>query len=384
MTSTQLLHEEPHGATSAAKRPVVILSMEPWGGMWFSKQHYAATLARDREVLFVSLPDRWRLSDLFACRAAAQRTPEGIAVARYRNNLPVRLLERRLGRWMARVNARRIARIAPPGSLVWAFYPSALAMRLAELIPGSRLIYHVVDPLHDQPDDAAMAEAAHLVVAINPWYEQRYRGMSRRVIGIPHGIRPEDRLHDAARVEGFRERYGRFALLASTLSASVNFALLVDAARAFPRLAFVIAGQAVAMPPAARRLHDELLGLPNVHRAGVLPPEELRDLVKAAAVGLVAYDFEPGRAAPAGPGRTPLKALTYLAQLVPAVSTINSYVPAIEGRGFYKAEDADQFKALLRRAIEGTLSVDAAAVNAYLDSVEYHRLIERITRAAEG
>ncbi|MFN3876464.1 MAG: hypothetical protein ACK4L7_11195, partial [Flavobacteriales bacterium] len=62
------------------RRCIVIFSLEPWGDMWYSKHHYAAQLAQDHDVFFVSLPDRWRWTDLFSRRAKVSRVPEGVQV----------------------------------------------------------------------------------------------------------------------------------------------------------------------------------------------------------------------------------------------------------------------------------------------------------------
>ncbi|MFN3874368.1 MAG: hypothetical protein ACK4L7_00450, partial [Flavobacteriales bacterium] len=125
-------------------------------------------------------------------------------------------------------------------------------------------------------------------------------------------------------------------------------------------------------------LSDALFALPNVHYLGVLPPNELRNLVRAASVCLLTYDFEPRLAEPAQAGRTPLKVLTYLAQHRPVVSTNNSYVPALEGKGFFKADDPEEFIRLVGEVLDGTRAVDVAAVDRYLDSVDYARLAKSI------
>ena len=361
------------------RRCIVIFSMEPWGDMWYSKHHYAAQLALENDVYFVGLPDRWRWTDLFSFRARAWRVPEGVHVVAYRNNLPLRVIGRRLSSWINRLNARKVARILPStADVIWSFFPTTLAMHLARMHGGSKVIYHVVDPYIERPMDHLFARSADLVVAINPWYLDHYRRINANCMLIPHGVQASDRRSQEAEVNAYRSQHGRFALLASGLSGSLNFPLLIKLAQARPEMQLVVVGKKFPLNEAAHAQYRMLFSLPNVHYLGVLHPEKLKSLVKAAAVCLVAYEFEPARSVPVSAGRTPLKALTYLAQHCPTVSTNNSYVLALEGKGLFKAEDPDHFLELVNEVLLGHRQVDAAAVDAYLDSVGYGALSERI------
>lgn len=369
---------------AARHQPVVIVSMEPWGDMWYSKQHYAAQLASEREVYFVSLPDRWRWKDLFSFTASLRETPEGVRVLEYRNNFPLRLLGRRLASLMNLLNALKVSRIMPArGYVIWSFFPTSLAKHLAGRNSRSKVIYHVVDPYIDRPNDRSFARQADLVVAINPWYLRYYGRINDRCLLVPHGMQAASRTSDPKAVHQHRQRYGRFAVLASGLSRSLNFPLLLQLARTRPDVPLVIAGKRFPLPKREQELSNALFSLPNVHYAGVLHPERLKDLIRAASLSLVTYAFEETRSVPGEAGRTPLKALTYLAQHCPVVSTNNSYVPEVEGRGFFKAEDPDHFLALANEVLEGKRGVDDAAIDAYLDTVGYGALSQRILHALD-
>jgi len=92
----------------------------------------------------------------------------------------------------------------------------------------------------------------------------------------------------------------------------------------------------------------------------------------------VTYDFEPTRSIPETGEGTPLKVITYLAQGCPAITTINSYVPVLDGHGIFKAEDTDHFIKLVGEVLEGRRTTDQVVVERYLDSVDYERLTNRI------
>ncbi len=361
------------------RRTIFIFSLERWGNMWYSKHHYAARLARDHEVFFVEFPERWRPRHLFSWRARTTTTPENVKVVTYQNTLP-----RKLGSFIGRWNGRKLMKLQhAPHPICWCFHPLVLKECEAMSRAGARVIYHPVDPYQSFPEDTPMARLSDLLVAINTWFFGYYAPMNPHRVLVPHGVRDQDRVADNAAADQWKSTYGRYALFAATLSKDTNYPLLIQAAKRFPSLRFLVAGSQFELPPESERLRDEWLALSNVTYIGVQHPNALKDLVGAAAVGLLAYDFEPRRPQPVSGVRTPLKVLTYLAQHCPLVTTNNSYIPQVEGFGCFKADDADEFLRVLQDVLDGRLKVDARTVDAYLDSVGYDTLITRILDALD-
>lgn len=368
-----------------ASRAIVIFSLEPWGDMWYSKHHYAAHLARTHRVFFVSPPDRWRWTDLFSFRVKVRRTPENVNVIEYRNNLPVRLLSGRLSRLLTRLTASKLRRAIPQGDvLFWCFHPTVLLESPVLRTRRDRVLYHVVDPYQNLPNDNAFATKADLVVVINSWYLGYYAKFNRHQTLIPHGVRTKDREHDPARAAAFRERWGRYVVMAAGINHRTNYSLLTKVADRYPDIRVVLVGQQFQLKPTDQVLRDRLLAQPNVVYAGILHPDELRNIIQGAEAGLVTYDFEQTRSTPIGADGTPLKVITYLAQSCAVVSTINSYAPALDGKGVFKAEDDAHFVDLVGEVLRGERRVDHAAVDAYMSTVEYGRLVERILTDLEA
>jgi hypothetical protein len=349
--------------------------------MWYSKHHYAAQLAKTHTVFFVSSPTRWRLRDLISFGVKVHEVPEGVKVVEYRNNLPLSLLTKGLADRVAGMNARKLHKLAPPGDLLhWCFHPTQVVDQWIARAPGSLVIYHAVDPYHDVRHDSAFATACDLVVAVNPWYVDRYKQLNANCLLVPHGVSGEDRQYDDAAVADAGERWGRYAILAASLSQSVNYTLLTKVALRYARLRLVIAGELFPLDEKTEVMRETLLALPNVVYVGVKHPNQLRSLIRGAALGLISYDVEPTLETPVKATRTPLKVLTYLSQLRPVVSTNNSYVPALETRGHFKAESEDHFVRLVGDVLDGSITVDRSAVDRYLDSVDYRTLIQVILR----
>lgn len=361
-------------------RPIFIFSLEPWGDMWYSKHHYAAFLARRHPVYFISLPDRWRWTDLFSFTARVRTVKEGVHVVEYRNNLPLRLLPTALADLVTRINAWKLRRlVSSPRLLLWCFHPATVAESPVLRRPGTKVVYHVVDPYQNLPNDSSFARRSDLVVAINPWYLDYYGKLNPDCILVPHGVRSEDRTPRPTQVAHYRELWGDYAVVAAGINDFTNYGLLIQVARDHPRLRLVIIGQLFDLAHVRQKeRRDALFALPNVTYAGTKHPNVLRDIIHGARMGLVTYDFEPTRKVPISGVRTPLKVITYLAQNCPTISTLNSYVPTLDGHGSFKAENEEHFVQLVGEVLEGRRTVDKDVVEAYLDSVDYSRLTERI------
>lgn len=360
-------------------RAIFLFSLEPWGDMWYSKHHYAAFLAKRYPVYFISLPDRWRWTDIFSIRAKVRTVKEGVHVVEYRNNLPLRLLPAPLATLVNGLNAWKLRRLAPSSDLVlWCFHPAAVVERKTLRRPSTKVVYHVVDPYQSLPNDSSFARNSDLIAAINPWYLDYYGEFNANCLLIPHGVRNEDRTPRLQQVSVHQQAWGRYAVMAAGINYRTNYILLQRVAKRYPDLRLVIVGQMFQLEPVQQEQREALMAMRNVTYLGVKHPDELRDIIRGACMGLVTYDFEPTRSTPVTGVGTPLKVITYLAQNCPAISTINSYVPALDGHGSYKAEDPEHFLELVGDVLEGRRGVDRAIVGRYLDSVDYSKLTERI------
>lgn len=358
------------------KRTILLFSLEPWGDMWYSKQHYAWELAKEHNVFFISPPDGWRLRDLFKNELKVEQVNPGLSTVRYSNMLPLRVLPKTLAQWVQQRTATRLSRLLAHGSnVLWCFYPEALALQKSLHAPGTQLLYHVVDPYQTFPEDVPMAKAADLIVAVNPWFEQHYEQWNPHTILVPHGVRAEDREHDPQAAAAFRQRWAPYVILAGGLNEHVNYSLLSALADALPQVKLVLAGQRTTV---ATREQAAFWARSNVVHAGIAAPGQLRDMIAGAFAGLVAYRFGPNTGKP---GRTPLKAVSYLAQSKPVVSTIDCHIPELDGISIFRAHDQEEFIDTVKGMLNGTIPIQPGPGQRYLDSVSYTQLTRRILGA---
>lgn len=363
------------------RRTILVFSFEPWGAMWYSKHHYAAELAKGHTVYFVSPPDKWRLRDLLSFKLELKPTPEGVIVVDYRNHLPLRMIPSFMARWMHYRTARKLSRLLEPdGNILWSFHPTPLVLQRPLRTQGNRFIYHVVDPYQSFAMDLPCAIAADLIVAVNPWFQDKYRKLNPNVLLIPHGVRSNDREQPQRFTGNYYERWSPYVVLAGGINMRLDYGLLVETMQRLPDLNLVMAGVMSPMVPDLEKLRIQLLALPNVAHVGVLPPDKLSILIDGSIAGLVAYPFEPKQEKPSQPYGS-LKPLTYLTHSKPVITTINCYIPELTGKGVYKVENRDEFITAVQQAAEGGIGVDKSTTERYLDEVSYGKLIVKILQA---
>lgn len=357
---------------------IFVVSNEAWGPVWFSKHHYAHELARlGHRVAFVDPPGPWRLRNLVSFSTRWREVQPGLEVVRYENNLPTV----RLGSALARLNdwlncaKLRAARGASPEVLFWQFDPARFER--ISFFPRHRRILHIVDKYY-WSTDLRIARRADLVVVVSPTRLARYEGLARRTMVIPHGISAEDRTADPEQVRLLSERHGRFILLVGTLNHDVDFELLDEITCRFPDTAILIIGPADASLRAdQRQTLARTCARANVQWLGPVHAQELRNYIQAASLCIIPYHAR-------GDYRHPLKALHYLAQQKPVVSTRFPDLEAFDGGLVLLADDQAAFIEKCRRMLAGDFTPRSSEVDAYLHSVEYPRLIARIFDELEG
>jgi hypothetical protein len=146
---------------------------------------------------------------------------------------------------------------------------------------------------------------------------------------------------------------------------------------------FVLVGPLFLVKCNLHQQRQHLLGLPNVFHVDTQHPDELRHIIRGARVGLVTYAFEPKQKTGKSPTGS-MKILSYLAQGLPVVSSINSYTPGLEEYSVFKAEDEEEFIRVISDIASGKLPVSTSAVSKYLDQITYDRLSKHILHVLRG
>ncbi len=352
--------------------PILILSNEPWGKIWFSKQHYANELARlGYRVIFLNPVPKWKFANLFSFHIQLHPSTENLMIGTYKNNFPVRIFPRLFTRINDFLNTIKLRRKVPASTyILWQFDPFRFVFLQKNLY---KRIYHVADPYIHLSYDKAIAKRSDLIVCTSAKYLPFYADRNKEVIHIPHGISSEEFLVEKDKVEEIKVHFGPYVLLIGTLNNTVNFSLLQKIVEKGYTL--VTIGKFTADIPENMEAWSQVKQSKNTHHLGPMHAKELKEYIQAAKLCITAYNFNMKKSVGQG---SPLKILNYLAQAKPIVTTIDAEIPILLRKGIYQAHNLEEFYKLLDRGMSGKLPVEEALIFEYLKNHEYPALIQTI------
>ncbi len=357
------------------KNPITILitSNEPWGNIWFSKQHYANELTKlGFTVYFINPTSKWNLKNIFSFKANLSQTAENITLINYQNTFPQIIFKSFFTKLNDKINLIKINQIVNlnnPNLIWWKFEP----YRFLNTYPFKKCktIYHAVDPYNFLWQDPIQVSNADLVVCTNPKYYEYYREnyKSKEVVLIPHGISEDEFENDSEKISAIKNRYGKFVILIGSITVDMNFDLLKIIAE--HNIKLIILGQETSKIESWEKLksHKNILYLGEVHA------KEIKNYIAAASAGLIAYNFNN---TVTKNSRTPLKIMNYLAQNKPIITSVKTTLNTLENQCIYNANNSDEYLLLLQKAQNNELKVNTESINMYLSNHKYPILIKQI------
>lgn len=354
---------------------IVVTSNEPWGEVWFSKQHIAYALAQlGHEVYFLNAPQGWSPKHWWAPRWEVRPVEERLWVVDYDNPYPLRGHKRLMlwlnDRWVGQQLKTLLGDDRPV--LWWQFDPFRL-VDLPQMASAKRL-YHVVDPYDHIWTDALLAERADLIVLVSRLYEAHYAPFGKPMWYSPHGISRSEQQLRAERLTPIEAQLGRdYMLFVGTLNPDVDVALLLQLAERLPERNLVLVGPN-KLAADQQTDFEALVALPQVHYLGTQHALDLKEYSALAAVGLVPYRQSKRE----NQHRTPLKLLNYLAQATPIVTTLNYELTELNDRMIFVVEDAADFVQQTTALLDGHLVPDFKAAQDYIQTVRYDHLLQQI------
>ncbi|MGH1335041.1 MAG: glycosyltransferase [Aureispira sp.] len=364
--------------TSKKKYRIFITSNEPWGKVWFSKQHYANELAKlGHEVYFLNAPTSWSFRHLINHRIHSRVINDNLQVIDYNNILPLRLAKNFTLKVNDYFNTTRIYKALPPSTLPilwWKFDP----FRFAHLPNGqakqrTQEIYHITDPFDHIFSDSILAQKADIVVTVLKRYLPHYQQFSKKkVVYIPHGISSDEFHIDPTINEAYTQFEGAI-LKIGTINDHYNIELLLAIAKQFPERKLVLVGPNKLTIPIKQQQFDSLKTLENVVVEGAQKATVLKYYVHQASVCIVPYDFNIESLK-----GTPLKVLNYLAQGKVSITSIATDLEHLLGKGLIKSDNKEHFLEQIQAAIDGNIPIDTPYLHSFFEKVSYPFLIHQI------
>lgn len=355
-------------------KTILITSNEPWGDVWFSKQHYAYELSKlGHQVYFINPTSKWNWGNIFSFKVDFTATNyENLTVVNYKNNFPQTIFSKfftYLNDFLNCIKINKNISLNNSKLIWWKFDP----FRFISSFPfnKSRQIYHVVDPYNSLWHDKYQATNSDLIICINTSIKYYLTNFSKKkIIYIPHGISEEELLVDSNSCSIIRQKHGDFILLVGTISNTINFDLLEKIADNVMNTLVIVGKQTELKDNSLKRWND-LKNKNNVIFNGPVNSKEIKNWVSASKICIVVYNYNLKH-------QTSLKIMNYLAGLKPIVSTLNGELLGLNNEGIYCAKNDDEFLDFLNKGVNDELLINENKINTILLERRYDFLIKKI------
>lgn len=356
-------------------KSIIITSNEPWGDLWFSKQHYANELSKlGYKVFFINPVNRWRLSNLLSFSIQEQTLSENLTLLEYKNNFPIWKAKKPLvllSDFLLSLKLFFFLKKKSYSEVIWWKFD---VFRLINIFffPKKREIFHAVDPYKHFWQDYAQAKRADLIVCSSKKFVPTYIDYGYNPLLVLHGI-PEEEIdvREADLSKELKEQHGYFAIITGSIASYWDYEMLnflLD-----NKIKILVAGPDTEVPDWIMLKQKK-----NLVYLGLLHAKKLKYYIAAAAFCIIPYT----KASYSFVG-TPLKLLNYLAQMKPSITLFPTELPDYLGNAISFANDKQEFLGYAQSILNKELIVNEANILKYLESVSYPKLIEEIVQNLE-
>lgn len=354
---------------------ILITSNEPWGDMWFSKQHYAYELSKlGHQIYFINPTNKWNWHNIFSFNVKFRDSDyENLTIVCYKNNFPQSIFKpffTLLNDFLNCIKLNRYININDKNVVWWKFDP----YRFLTSFPynKSKHIYHVVDPYINLWQDKYHAKSAELIVCCNQKFYNSYfsKYENNKVIYIPHGVSEDEFDLNEDKVNLIKEKHGNYALMTGTISDQINFKLLKKIIEK-STIKVLIIGKKVKLDEKNELKWEEIVTHSNLKYIPLVNGKELKNWILASQFCIVVYNFNLQH-------QSSLKILNYLIQNKIIISSLTGEFSSILNKAIYYAENEKQYIELYKKAINNELLMVEKEVIKILNQRTYKNLIGTI------
>ncbi len=288
---------------------ILVTSNEPWGGLWFSKQHYANELSRENKVYFVNAPGKWNLHQLFKKKLEKKQISPSLMVLELNNYFPLTgrfNLLFRLNEWLTNKMLSKFFRQEKVSNLiVFAFNPFHL-LQPKQIKQVTLAIYYSVDHYPSIEREAMLCKNVDIIFIISHAYKKKYEKYKKPLYYLSHGI-PD---HGYSEEELLQPNLKDEALIMGSFTKHIDYQLLYELAKKFEEIKFRLIGLIQNLEDFSLKdleYLDKLKKMKNVFFEKNKPYSDLYSDMLGAKICMVCYKGEGSETL-----RSPLKALQYL------------------------------------------------------------------------
>lgn len=224
---------------------IVIISNEPWGEIWYSKQNYAYELSKlGNKVFFIDPPQPYKFKNFFINQFSLKKYSENLFIVQYQNRLPAKIFNRLNNYWVTKELENYLASNGVKEFLLWTFDP--VRLNDPRLFKKAKYkIFHCVDiyKLENYPNlinllryiDVMFSTAQSFIDAYKP-----YSNVPMKI--VPHGISSEEFTISEEELKKFDLEIKDYNLYVGVIDARIDYQLLEKLLIQNPSEKFVFIG----------------------------------------------------------------------------------------------------------------------------------------------
>jgi teichuronic acid biosynthesis glycosyltransferase TuaH len=264
---------------------ILILSNEPWGEIWYSKQNYAYELSKSNRVYFIDPPKHWKLKNLFYNPITIKQIKENLYVIDYQNFLPLvsniinllnnYIVSKYLSFYLWKHDIKKY--------IFWSFDP--LRLFNPSLFKAKFSIYHCVDLFFFKYiGERILTKNANLVLGNSTILLNEYIEFKKPMALIEHAISSEEFTVSEKEQANFDLNIDNYGLYIGVIDERIDFSWVEEAVKNHPDQNFVFVGplRYPSSNPAAVRLFGNQKSYSNVIAIGPRHFKSLKNYVKKA------------------------------------------------------------------------------------------------------
>ena len=379
-----MLQQKREKKTFLSGQSILVIGTDSWFGPLLSKHHLVLELCKQNNVLYLE-------PFYHAGKLLRGRLPQDLYHERYHDEQPSTLI--RLQPWrlpksemlpvmrslsekllLARLRLRNFQ-----PRVIISFSPHFIFLKEKLGVP---FIYYCVDHQTDGAAEAATLRRADLVVAATKVLYERFRGRTRRLEYLPHGVSPaalnQDSLTQPADIAAVPHPIAGYV---GAVNSTLDINLCERLIRAQPHLSLVLVGPYEKDSFAGKGLPSEWLNrlhsLPNTYLFGPRPSRQLGAYINSFDVCLIPYDILHPRV-----HFSYHKVLQYLAMGKPVVTTCaadSSILPPHVA----VAETPEAFIAAVNRALADHDEAAKRRCRAFAGAQTWDKRVEQLAEWVE-
>jgi hypothetical protein len=223
---------------------VLVISNEPWGDLWFSKQNYAYELSRNNTVYFINPPKKWKPQNLFSFRVKQTTIKPNLTTIDYQNFFPIinSFVNKINNYWVSKNLNKYLKNNNVEDFIFWSFDPSRLFN--PKLFDVRLSIFHAVDMYNFEfIGEDILCKNANIIIANSKIFIDSYKARFKTpTLLIPHAISQEEFHISKTEIDSVFVAFKQFGLYIGIIDERINYTLVKQAALQFPEIDFVFIG----------------------------------------------------------------------------------------------------------------------------------------------